>query len=82
MHGAESIKYLLINRNRILRRTLALVHFNAIRSQELARENVAVGGVKNNSIQFDFAADVEILPRIEFPRALGNLPTSHQPALR
>lgn len=54
--------YLLINCHRILRCTFPLAHFNAVGRKEFAREDIAVGDVKYDTVELDIVADIKILP--------------------
>lgn len=60
-----SIKYLLVDSERIRWQCFTCHHFNAIRHEVLACKLITVADVKNDAVQRDVVANVEILPRIE-----------------
>lgn len=79
--SSNPIKYLLINRNRILWHAFSLVHFDSICRQILAREDIAIDDVKNDSVQLDVTANIKILPRVEVSTAFRDLASTHELSL-
>lgn len=80
--SSNPIKYLLVDRNRVLWHAFSFVYFNSICRQILAREDIAIDDVKNDSIQLHVAADIKIFPRIEASTAFRYLASAHELSLR